>query len=354
MISDVSARSFNITKRSLLACLVLGPSIAAGCSSSSPAESSSEGTYDSGIYISPDGAIIGDGSINRDGSTDGGSKPDASGDGGDSGVYTGPPPPPTVCDPAATFGTGSLLNISTSDDDVLDAITPDELTIVWTQGTGGSATVDYADRTSTSSSFNSPQKLGAGLYTADRVALSPDGLTLVVVNADPTTGFSELTRTARTGSGSTFGAPTLGSFSNIDSDAPAGASLGDPVIDSNDTAFYYSVYGTTSTKTIYRSLRLLPTDPWGNGGALNVAAGLQTSGSSRRRPSGISSDDRTLFFFDQVSSSERAAWLNETTGQFDSFVDLGSRLWAAPATSCSTLYYSATGTSSVDLFVATH
>ncbi len=351
MISNVSARTFKITKRSALACLVLGPSIAAGCSAGSPSESSSEGTYDSGIYISPDGAIIGaDGSVNRDGATDGGSNSDASGDSGDSGTYTGPPPPPTVCDPAATFGTGSALSISTADDDVLDAITPDELTIAWTQGAGGTATVDYADRTSTSSSFNSPQKFAAATYTADRVALSPDGLTLVIVN-DDAKGFSELTRAAR---GDAFGSPALGSFGNINADTPVGGSVGDPVIDSSNTAFYFSVYGTTSTKTIYRSLRLMPTDPWGNGGVLNVAAGLQTSGSSRRRPSGISSDGRTLFFFDQVTSSERAAWVNETTGQFDSFADLGSRLWAAPATSCSTLYYSATGASSVDLFVATH
>ncbi|MEO7109532.1 MAG: hypothetical protein ABI183_03750, partial [Polyangiaceae bacterium] len=280
---------------------------------------------------------------------------DASADSGsDSGGFIGPPPPASICDPSATFAAGTALTISTSDDDVLDAITPDELTIVWTQGSGASATVDYADRTSASSDFDSPQKLGNGLYTADRVAVSPDGLRLVVVNAIATTGFSEMTRTARTGAGSTFGAAALGSFSNVDSNAPFGASLGDPVVDSNDTAFYYSVYGVGAAKTLYRALRLLPTDVWGNGGALNVAAGLQASGSMRRRPSGISSDGQTLFFFDQVTGTERDAWINETTGQFDSFADLGARLWAAPATSCGKLYYSATGTSSVDLYVATH
>jgi hypothetical protein len=351
----ISMRSFSrkIAKRSLFACFAFAPCVVVGCSSSSPAESGSDGTFDSGIFISADGAIVGsDGSpANRDGSAD--AKSDASADGGDSGGFTGPPPPTAVCDPAATFLTGTDLNISTSDDDVLDSITPDELSIAWTQNSSGKSIVFYADRTSTGSNFNSPQKFADNTYTADRVALSPDGLRLIVVN-DDTKGFSELTRTARTGGGSAFGAAALGNFGNIDADTPVGGSVGDPVIDSSDTAFYYSVYGVGAAKTIYRALRLLPTDVWGNGGALNVAAGLQTSGSMRRRPSGISSDSQTLFFFDQVTSTERAAWLNEPTGQFDSFADLGSRLWAAPATSCATLYYSASGGSSVDLFVATH
>ncbi len=350
--------SSKISKRSAFAfvltttCVAVA-SIAVGCSSSSPSVASSGSIYDSGIYILPDGAVVGaDGAVvDRDGGT---SKSDASTDSGnDSGAFTGPPPPASLCSASATFGTGTLLSISTSGDDILDSITPDELSIAWTQGSGSSAVVFYADRSSASSSFGTPKSFAAGQYTADRVALSPDGLRLIVVNANADLfGFSELTRAAR---GDAFGAPALGAYSNIDSDVPVGGTLGDPVIDSSDTAFYYSVYGVAgATKTIYRALRLLPTDPWDNGAAVNVAAAMQTSGSSRRRPTAISSDSQTIFFYDQVTSSERAGFINETTGEFDSFVDLGARLWAAPSANCGSLYYSAAGTSSVDLFVATH
>jgi hypothetical protein len=244
------------------------------------------------------------------------------------------------------------LAISTASDDTLDSITPDELTIAWTSN----GAILYADRASVGDAFGSPQNLDdsasidAGTYTADRVALSPDGLRLVVVNPDAQ-GFSEFTRSDRT---STFQSPEDDSFSNINSGTPVGGSVGDPVVGASDTTFFYSVYGAGDANTVYRSLRLTPSDAWSSGAALNVAAGLQASGSLRRRPTGISSDNRTLFFYDQVSSTERASWINETTGSFDTFADLGPRVWAAPNSACSTLYYSSPGSSSVDLFSATH
>ena len=333
-------------KKWTFALLALAPSAWLGCSGDNPAVSD-QTVPDSGADARGDGATrpsdAGDG-----GSPDG----DAAGNtdaGGDSGV-TGPLPE-AGCDPNATWSSGTRIAASTADDDLLDSITPDELSIAWTGGPSGSRVVYYADRASTSDAFGGVQSLATNQFTADRVALSPDGLRLVVVDADPTLGFSELTRTARMGAGNTFASPTPGGFTNINADT-GGKSVGDPVVGSSDTSFYYSLYGSGATTTVYRSLRLTPADPWGGGAALNVASGLLASGSQRRRPTGISSDNITLFFFDEVSSTERAAWVNQSTGSFDTFADLGARTWAAPSTTCATLYYTSAGTSMLDLFFA--
>ncbi len=278
--------------------------------------------------------------------------------GGDGAGFTGPPPPAAACGRTSTWATGVVLSVSSpSDDDVLDSITPDELSIAWTVGQGGARTIDYADRASTSDAFGAPQSLTAGQFIGDRAALSPDGLRLVVVNADGQ-GFSELTRSSR--AGGTFGAAATGSYSNLDAEVlSAGQSFGDPLLSADDTVFYYSVYGGAGqTQTIYRSARLLAGEAWEVGAALQPSASLAAQGTLRRRPTGISSDKQTLFFWDEVgaeagSGTERAGWIDETTGVFNTFVDLGMRSMAAPNAGCSRLYYSAQGASSIDLFTAT-
>ncbi|HEX3344867.1 MAG TPA: hypothetical protein VHS09_09860, partial [Polyangiaceae bacterium] len=95
-----------------------------------------------------------------------------------------PPPPTAVCSATASWGAGTLLGVSTSSDDVLDAITPDELTIAWTEGTGGTAMLLVADRATSAGAFGAPQVVAAGSFSTARATLGHDGLTLVVVNAD--------------------------------------------------------------------------------------------------------------------------------------------------------------------------
>jgi hypothetical protein len=276
--------------------------------------------------------------------------------GDDAPAFMGPPPPGPACSKTSTWASGVLVSISSvSDSDELDAVTPDELTIVWTLGTGNARTLNYADRASTSDAFSAPQSLAAGQFIADRSAISPDGLRLIVVNADGQ-GFSELTRTSRALPAEAFGAPATGSFTNLDTPGVLtnGQSYGDPVVSADDTVFYYSVYGGTGqTQTIFRAARLLPGDAWSDGAPLLGSSDLAPQGSLRRRPTGISADKQTLFIWDEVSSFERAGWLNDSTGSFDSFVDLGSRSMAAPNQACNRLYYSATGASSVDVFTTT-
>jgi hypothetical protein len=273
----------------------------------------------------------------------------------DEGAESGssPPPPTALCDTTASWGTGGLIALATASDDELDTVTPDELSIAWTVGSGSTATIDYADRLTSTDPFGAPQALAAGQFTADRVSLSADGLRLVVVNADGQ-GFSELLRASRASPDNTFGAPTVGGYGNLDAPAAlaAGQSYGDPVLAADDNAFYYSVYGGGQTTTIFRATRLVSGDSWEVGSPLTTSTGLAAQGSLRRRPTGISSDEQTLFFWDEVQGTERAAWIDQSTGAFDVFVDLGTRSMAAPESTCSRLYYSAAGTQSINLFVA--
>jgi|HubBroStandDraft_2_1064218.scaffolds.fasta_scaffold40876_1 hypothetical protein len=307
------------------------------------------------------------GASNADGAaTEGG----GSGAGGDAATGpSGPPPPGPVCSQTATWGAGTELAISassdaTSLDNNLGAITPDELTIAWTIGTGSSAVIAYADRAADTDPFGEPQTLSASSFAQDRVAVSPDGLRLVVVSSDRQ-GFLELTRTARSGASNTFGAASVGSYSNFVGILPMGESFGDPVLSADDNTFYYSIYGRPGeTDTIARTTRLVSTDAWPSGALLpatSVLAEEQEEVTLRRRPTAISSDDQTLFYWDEVSGTERATWINTSTGVFTGFVDLGARQWANPNTACTRLYYSdqpgaasLDGATALDLFVCSN
>ena len=306
-----------------------------------------------------DGAAAGD-ATNMGGAADGGGAEEEASGGGPS----GPPPPASACSQTAIWGTGTELAISAPSDNNLGAITPDELTIAWTIGTGSSAVIAYADRAAETDAFGEPQTLSASSFADDRVAVSADGLRLVVVNADRQ-GFSEMTRTARTGTGSTFGAASVGSYSNYAGTlATTTEAFGDPVLSADDEAFYYSIYGRPGqTSTIARATRLTATDAWPVGALLPatpVLAEEQEEVTLRRRPTAISSDEQTLFYWDEVSGTERATWLDTSTGVFTVFVDLGARQWANPNLACTRLYYSeepagpasSDGAATLDLFVA--
>ncbi len=342
----------------LVLAIAFAPAAWIGCSSDPPISNNDTSVLrDSGA----DGKInLGDGSAEGDGSTasDGGANDGAATlDSGtkDSGPVIGPVGA-AVCDGGA-FGAGGVLSLSSAtEDDRLDSVTPDELGIAWTTGTGAAAVLYYADRASTTDAFGAPQSFAAGTYTADRAALSPDGLRLIVVKPDRS-GFEELTRANRMGAGNTFSTPTEGPFeNNVNGLVPSGSFVGDPVIDSSDVNFFYSQYDGTSGPSILRANRLGFTynDSWGIGFALDGDSSLEAQASMRRQPTGVSADARTLFVFDQTTSTERVSTQEISSVKWGATVDYGQRLYAVPTESCGSLYYSTMGTTStLDLFTAT-
>jgi hypothetical protein len=78
---------------------------------------------------------------------------------------------------------------------------------------------------------------------------------------------------------------------------------------------------------------------WTAGVPLPNAEFASTDASHRRRPTGASADDLTLFFYDEVTGIERAAWRVAATAGFDHFEDISVAPEAAPNLDCSALYY---------------
>lgn len=275
-------------------------------------------------------------------------------DAGDAGDAGAPPVPvPPVCDPSKTWGAGTLVNASTPDEDRFGAISADELTIAWTTIDAVDASrvvIHYADRSTTSAPFGAAKIFTqpTGYAASDRVALSSDGRALTVVRSDRL-GFGVATRATRTDD---FGNVSETPYARVNpsalDDPPSGVVVGDPVVGGADRLFFFTVVEPAATHVIRAAARDPVQDPaWGPFDYVLETA-LEATADGVRRPTGLSSDGRTLFFWDETISIERAAWRDAVSAPFSSFRDLGARRDAAPNASCSHLYYSEGG----DLFFA--
>jgi hypothetical protein len=255
--------------------------------------------------------------------------------------------PAALCSTTALWGGSSALAISTGADDFLGSLTPDELSLAFTTNANGAVLIEYADRASSADPFGTPKTL-SGAFAQDRAALSPDGRVLVLVN-DDRRGFTQYSRAAR---GTDFGNPGAGPLSAYaPAQLPPGHALADPLLAADDKTFIYSEYGSDVVDTIHQSKRLFGGDPWSAGSPL-VAAELQALGPERRRPTGLSADGRTLFFWDDQAAQERAGFFPPDSNRLASVVDLGQLRGAQPNAACTRLYYSGPGQSSLELMVA--
>ena len=287
------------------------------------------------------------------------SKPDGAID--DGGADSDAPfvPPPSACDPKASWTTGTLVpNVSTAQPDSFGAITADELTIAWMSVAG---TVQYADRAAATDPFG-PTKTLTGPIALERVALSGDGLTLVVLRNDRKI-FAQVTRASRS---TDFGtALDTGPFASLDpassgmedgGDAGGTGTFGDPVLSPDGHFFYYSVLGggTTTIAESYRN----GTNPWPKGRFLTNPELQSDMTGKLRRPTGVSTDSRTLFFWDEVDGVEKMTFRGDPIlvpfNVFGEFTTIGATFAnAQPTAKCQRIYYDAPGSvGSTDLFFA--
>jgi hypothetical protein len=279
---------------------------------------------------------------------------------GDAPADRGPPPAP-VCNPSKTWGNGVAVPVTAGTVTRFAAITPDELTIAWLSAApdagadaGAALAVSYADRTSTTASFGAPNTLSTLEASGfEGAALQADGLGLTLSRSDGF-GFVQLTRASRSVPfdpvlyDNVFNVINLYFKDNI----PPDTYMGDPTLSADGLMLAFSLFGGGRTDTIVESRRLASDPIWGGA---NVFANteLAASGTARRRPSGLSADRLTLFFWDEVGQTERVAWRTWPDDlSFSMFADLGQRAYAQPNAACNRLYYSAPGASSVDLFYA--
>lgn len=270
-----------------------------------------------------------------------------SGAGGEAGGPPANPPSPTVCTPNASWGAPQRLALSTAGNDVLGAVTPDELSIVWTT----SGVVQYADRASLDAEFSAAQMIPAsGEYFA-QVTLSPDGLEFVGVRLDGT-GFGVLTRAAR---GDAFaGLPDETPFEALYGAPAANYSngpFGDPVFSADGAHLFYSALelDSNASATIYDARDAGGIWPWGT--PLSGAF-LYSEGGAFRRPTAVSSDLRTLFYWDELAGEARASFRPRLDAAFSGWESLGMRRNATPNRACDRLYYTAPGSLRDDLFVS--
>jgi hypothetical protein len=223
----------------------------------------------------------------------------------------------------------------------------------------------YADRANATDPFGAPQTLTAGI-ALDRVALSPDGLTMIVVE----TSRNSLAQTTRGSRGSAFSSTLdLAPYASLDplsQEGDAGTSpthglFADPMLSEDGQFLYYSQTGVF-TLTMHESYRKTgDTSPWGQGRNLleSQLSAPDTSG-VHMIPTGMSSDDLTLFYWDGVAKTEKAAFRDNATknNTFKQFLTLGPTFRnAAPVGSCGRIYFcdgpaNDAGGADLDLFFA--
>lgn len=365
-------RRLNHSRSRVIAALALGGLVLAACSDSQRPASAISAAGSSGSSSLPRGgaqqaagsdALGGEATAAGEGGTSNAGEPGVA-PGGSAGSATagsnalggaGPDPlPPTgdppLCAHGRAFAAGVRLPLSGAGDDLLQAITPDDLTIAWKNG-------DHffvADWEGENGGFAEPHEVaGSAQYTA--VTLSPDGLQLIGLKPDFTV--VQQTRSALTA----FDDPTpeAGEFAEFNAARAsiplANQVLADVLVGWNEAALFFSHYTAGyagSRATVFESFR--SGEAW-SFSTPDLGKLLYAKDEQRRVPTGVSADLLTLFYLDEVNGDFRAAWRVNTQVPFDysEVLALGAGIKAAaPTASCQRIYYSAPGSNGLDLFVA--
>jgi hypothetical protein len=304
-------------------------------------------------------AGTGDGSAGDAGTGEGGAgdagPPDgASGEAGTSEAGTTPP----QCNPAFTWSkVARVPSIAAAGFDRFGSVSANELTVAW-MSSGGAVFV--ADRASTSAPFGTPTQLGTGgigLATG-RVALANGGHKLIALAAaaDAGAGGASFVSFVRGGDAGTWALDATTEFSNINGMiSEGGGTFAEPALSADGYSLFYVLTIPPGTPALYESTWDSSTKRWTFGNPLTNAEFQIASATQLRRPTGASSDRRTLFFFDETTSIERVAWRSSpATPTFDTFVDLSIAPEAAPSESCNTLYFRGMDGSGPGLFTASN
>jgi hypothetical protein len=249
-------------------------------------------------------------------------------------VSAPPPDGGALCNIEETWGAPTtVLTTGAADQTIFGAVTPDELTLAWTSTTGGVVTAWYADRASTGDAFGTPQALAStfGTLSFDRVSLSGDGLRIVGVAASGTS-FVAAQRASRPGA---FTTDDSSEFAGL---APEGKTYtyAAPVLSGDDAFFFYIVTSSSDDYVVYESTGGPPWTP----GAFLSPTELERVGTQYRRPTGMSADDLTLFYWDETTGTENIAFRAAALQDFSLFASIGPLTDAVPTASCSRIYYS--------------
>lgn len=222
----------------------------------------------------------------------------------------------------------------------LAAMTWDELTMAWITNVGGKITVHYSDRADKDAAFTTdnvlPDSLGLG---DDKVALSADGLTMIVGSAD----HKSLRQIKRSARGSTFDAtsPDGAPFARLVGAGGEGGpakQVSDVVLSKDGKWLFYTDPTRTAGASMMVSVRLAD-GTFDDPNPLPEDRLLVVGGKYRRRPTGISADGLTLFYFDEAIGASFLAFHPPGSLGFDGFYAFApSGSGATPSESCSRVY----------------
>lgn len=242
---------------------------------------------------------------------------------------------PGICDPLMELGEPEPIDVGAPGATLL-AMTSDELSVAFTTGADETFVLHVGDRASVAADFTEQTvSVPEGYQAATGVTLSGDGRKLVIVR-DDSSGFAELSRSAR--AGAFGGEPDETRFAKINALEPmSGFSVGWPVLSDDGAALYFvSYFGqalVTQSKLegdAYSAGR--PIDEFTLGGEMG----------KHKLISGISADQRAIFFFDEATSHAMALFRSRPGEDIPFYdpVDLGERRGVTPNKDCSRVYSS--------------
>lgn len=288
--------------------LLLGVCCVSACSSDEkPPGIGSENTSGSSGSLPRSGSANGDAgadAASAAGGADGGARSVATGEIGGEGVYASGGAPldvPALCPRSmVNWEAEPLAGINSPDEDeLLLAMTHDELTLVFSRGNA----LFVSDRSSATANFETlvPQTLPDGFAMERGLALRPDGRSLVVVAKDGTS-FAELKRETRTGPFDT--GEQAGRFAAInDSRTFSGDTLSSPALSSDGDSFYYTARKGETQADVWRARGLALDER-----KRQDHASLGTEEGKPKLVVSVSADERTLFVFDEARGHIVGFW----------------------------------------------
>jgi len=249
-------------------------------------------------------------------------------------------PPPGACAPDMELGDSEVVEVDLAGGGELDllSLTADELSAAFSSGSGVDAKLYVADRATAEAPFvATPVTLPSGYEVASGVSLSSDGLRLLLVMTDHS-GFGELTRSAR--SDGFDGEPSTLPYAKINVlKLMSGRSVGWPVLSSDGQSLYFlSYFGQGLVNQSH-----LGEDGVFDFGAVIDEFTLGGEAGAYKLPTGLSADERAIFFFDEATEHSMALFRSRPGAPFYDPLDLGPRRGMAPNLDCSRLYSSDDG-----------
>jgi hypothetical protein len=277
---------------------------------------------------------------------DGGSSTGGTGSGGESSTDSGPPPAGgSVCpidrtDPFLDFGRHDAADPTFAR---FGGISSDELSVAWASDKGD---VYVADRSSPPGMFDPAVQINDITLAADRPAMSPTGFVVLAV-ADDRASLVEYRRSKRSTDFARTDGAAVGMLNVFIGD---GGAISEPVLGGDKLSLFFLLSFAGGTPVLYESKWSSPDGAWGTPRQLSNPELASDDADHRRRPTGASSDGRTLFYYDEVDGIERAAWRNTPDSPFNLFLDIGDFSDAAPNLRCNLLYYAGTDRDGTGLF----